>query len=61
MEMHIDINTLLYPVEVGNKYTITLASSLSLSAGVAERAYVSPAVTSFGFCDEAAPEVAKGR
>lgn len=29
LEMHVDVNTQLYPVDVGNKYTIVLASSIS--------------------------------
>ena len=29
MEMHVDVNTQLYPVEIGNKYTMVLASTLS--------------------------------
>lgn len=39
MEMHVDVNTLLYPVEVGNKYTISLASSLSLHSNPGEQKY----------------------
>ena len=39
MEMHVDVNTQLYPVDVGNKYTIVLASSIS-EDDTAEKGYV---------------------